>query len=172
WIHAMSRGAGGTSNALATGSWFGKVWMTRTAQTATASTGWSDITGTGSTALPAFDPANHTSNAWISGVAVNPLDDHEAWVTIGRLNGGRIYHTTTAGGLPSTTWTDISTTLPPNLVVDTITVDPLKPQNLWHRAADGERHRRGRRLRDRQLFDRRALSLNEFCARSRHKLRD
>ena len=131
WIHAMAIGAGSTSNTLATGSWFGKVWMTRTAQTATASTGWSDITGTGGTALPAFDPANHTSNAWISGVAVNPLDDHEAWVTIGRLNGGRIYHTTSAGGLPGTTWTDISTTLPPNLVVDTITVDPLKPLNLY-----------------------------------------
>jgi hypothetical protein len=131
WINTMSIGAGSTSNTLMTGSWYGKVWLTRSASTATPSTGWFDITGSGATGIPAFDTSNHTSNAWISGVAVNPLNDNEAWVTIGRLNGGRIYHTTNAGALPSTTWTDISTTLPPNLVVDSITVDPIKPQNLY-----------------------------------------
>ncbi len=126
FIHTMAIGSGSTSNTVITGSWFGKVFLTTSGPTASASSGWIDITGN----LPPWSAGTSTGNAWITGVAVNPLDGTEAWVTIGTAGAQRVFHThgaTTA----SPTWTDISTTLPAGLIVDSILVDPIKPQNVY-----------------------------------------
>ncbi|HMC68423.1 MAG TPA: choice-of-anchor D domain-containing protein, partial [Mycobacteriales bacterium] len=121
-------GSGTTSSTVVTGSWFGKVFLTTSGPTASAASGWIDITGN----LPAWSAGASTGNAWISGVAVNPLDSAEAWVTIGTASASRVFHTHTATtASPAPTWTDISTTLPAGLIVDSILVDPIKPQNLY-----------------------------------------
>ena len=126
-IHTMSIGSGSTSGTVMTGSWFGKVYEVTNGPTATA-TSWVDATGN----LPAYSTAQDSGNAWITGVALNPLDRTEAWVTIGTLSGSRIWHTNNAGAVPGpTSWTDISTTLPANLVIDSITVDPIQPQYVY-----------------------------------------
>jgi len=126
FIHTMAIGSGSTSGTVITGSWFGKVFLTTSGPMASASSGWIDITGN----LPAWSSGASTGNAWVSGVAVNPLDNTEAWVTIGTAGASRVFHTHTAT-TPSPTWTDISTTLPAGLVVDSILVDPIKPQNMY-----------------------------------------
>lgn len=127
FIHTMAIGSGSnTSNTVITGSWFGKVFLTTSGPTASASSGWIDITGN----LPPWSAGTSTGNAWITGVAVNPLDGTEAWVTIGTAGASRVFHThgaTTA----SPAWTDLSTTLPAGLIVDSILVDPIKPQNVY-----------------------------------------
>jgi Protein of unknown function (DUF1573) len=123
FINTMNTGAGSTSNTLLTASWFGRVFI-NTGLGTTLGT-WKDITGN----LPAWSAGADSGNAWITGVAVNPLDNHEAWVTIGTVSGPRVWHTTRAG--TANTWADISTTLPANLVVDSITVDPITPQTIY-----------------------------------------
>jgi hypothetical protein len=84
-----------------------------------------DITG----ALPAFDVNSYTGNPWITAVGINRANDNEAWATVGTLSGPRIFHTTNAGAMP-TTWTDITGTIA-NVVVDSLTVDPLDPSTLY-----------------------------------------
>jgi len=125
FINTMAIGAGTTSGTVITGSWFGRIYQVNNGPAATTGS-WVDITGN----LPAWSAAADSGNAWVTGVAVNPLDSTEAWVTIGTTTGSRIWHTNNAGTAP-TTWTDISTTLPANLVLDSITVDPIKPQNVY-----------------------------------------
>jgi hypothetical protein len=102
------------------------VFLTTSAPTSSPGSGWIDITGN----LPAWSASASTGNAWITGVAVNPLDGAEAWVTIGTGGGGRVWHTHSAT-TASPTWTDVSTTLPSSLVVDSLLVDPIRPQNLY-----------------------------------------
>jgi len=130
FINTMAIGSGSTSSTVLTGSWYGKVSQTNVGPTASASSSgsWLDITGN----LPAWSTAADSRNPWITGVEVNPVDRTEAWVTIGTLTGPRIFHTNNATALPQpTVWTDISATLPPSLVIDSVTVDPIKPQNVY-----------------------------------------
>jgi Repeat of unknown function (DUF346) len=91
-----------------------------------ATPNWVDITGN----LPVYSAAADSGNAWISAIAVNPLDNTEAWAVIGSATGSRIWHSNNAGTNP-TAWTDISTTLPSTLVIDSIAIDPIKPQNVY-----------------------------------------
>jgi hypothetical protein len=107
-----------------TGSWFGKVWMTKSGRTVTSS-GWIDITGN----LPAFNQSVYAGEPWITGLAVNPANNSEAWATVGVATGARVWHTTNAGATP-TNWTDITGSMA-SVVVDSLTVDPLNPSVLY-----------------------------------------
>jgi len=124
FINTMAIGSGATSGTVMTGSWFGRVWMTKTGPTVT-STGWTDITGN----LPVFSQGSYTGNPWISAVAVNPINNSEAWATIGVASGPRVLHTTNAGASP-TVWSDITGAMP-NVVVNSLTVDPLSPSTVY-----------------------------------------
>jgi hypothetical protein len=126
WINTMATGAGTMSGTVITGSWYGKVFLTTSGPTASPTSTWIDITGN----LPVWSLSASSGDSWITGVAVNPLDNTEAWVTIGTLGSSRIFHTHSAT-TPSPVWTDISTGLPAGLVVDSILVDPIKPQNVY-----------------------------------------
>ncbi len=126
FVHTMAIGSPKFHGTLVTGSRFGRVYMSTNADA--ASSDWIDITGTGATGIPAWSSAADTGNSWITGLAINPLDNKEVWATIGAANGGRVLHTTNAS---TAAWTDISSTLPPNLVVDSIAVDPIQPQNVY-----------------------------------------
>ena len=138
--------ASGASTALLTGSWFGRVWLTKIGPTGTS---WTNVTGN----LPAFNESSYTGNSWVTGLAVNPANNAEAWAAIGTASGARVWHTTNAGTFP-TVWTDITGAMP-NVVVTSLTVDPLNPATvyagtdtgpLWCRSAEATRRRQaGRR---------------------------
>src|SRR5438046_2058780 len=66
---------------------------------------WTNIAGN----LPPFDPSRHvTGEPWISGIAFSAGNTAEAWVTIGGLGVGHVWHTLTAGSPAGTVWVDIS----------------------------------------------------------------
>ena len=121
FLHAMSIGSNAAT--VMTGSWFGKVWLTTNANAATPT--WTDVTGN----LPAYASAQDSGNAWVTAVAINPLNSTEGWVTIGTVSGPRIFHTNTAGS--SNSWTDITGTFPTSLVAVSMLVDPKVPQNVY-----------------------------------------
>jgi len=127
YLHTMALAASPTSTAVLAGSWFGKVSRNATAD---SSSTWTDITGN----LPAYSVSADTGNAWISGLAINPTNPSEAWAAIGVSSGARVWHTTNAGASGGTVWTDITgvgAAAVPDLVIDTITVDPKNPQTLF-----------------------------------------
>src|SRR5260370_11402644 len=83
-----------TAGTVWTGSYFGAVWKSSNATGVGAT--WANATSN----LPAFSlPAHVPGDPWISGVAVNPANTSEAWVTIGRLGIGHVWHTTNGGTL-------------------------------------------------------------------------
>jgi hypothetical protein len=100
-----------------TGSYYGAVWRSNNATGSSAS--WINVTSN----LPGFSPTAHVpGDAWISGVAVNPTNTSEAWVTIGAVGVGHVWHTTNGG----TSWTDISgsgLTGVPDAVVNDVILD-------------------------------------------------
>ena len=61
--------------------------------------------------MPAFSQASYTGDPWITAVAVNPINNSEAWATIGVASGARVFHTTNAGASP-TAWSDITGAMP------------------------------------------------------------
>jgi Viral BACON domain len=88
-----------TAGTVWTGSDFGAVWRSSNATSVGAT--WTNV----SAGLPAFNLTQHVpGDAWISGVAVNPTNTMEAWVTIGAIGVGHVWHTTTGGS----SWSDIS----------------------------------------------------------------
>src|SRR5260370_29124867 len=106
-----------TAGTVWTGSYFGAVWKSSNATGVGAT--WTNATSN----LPAFSlPAHVPGDPWISGVAVNPANTSEAWVTIGGLGIGHVWHTTNGGTL----WVDISGTGPtgvPDAVVNDVVLD-------------------------------------------------
>src|SRR5438874_12471969 len=119
FIHTMAQAAGSPSTAVFTGSKFGKVFMNASASDSTSK--WTDITGN----LPAYDASAASGNPWTTGLAASPNSSREAWATIGKGSGQRVWHTTNAGNGAGTTWSDITgsaATAVPNIVVDTILV--------------------------------------------------
>ena len=122
FVNTMALGGSKFPGTLLTGSWFGKVWFS--ANASSQAPAWTDVTRN----LPLWTSAADSGNAWVTGLAINPLNGVEAWVTIGSLTGNRVWHT---GNITTDQWSPISTTLPPSLVVDSIAVDPLLPQNLY-----------------------------------------
>lgn len=126
-IHTMTIGEGTTSGTLLTASTYGKVWESTNADQ--GSPAWADITGSGTSSLPAYTSAQSTGNAWITGLAVNRTDSHEVWATVGELTGGRVFHSTNAGD-STTAWVDLSGNLPAG-VVDSILVDVSNPQTIY-----------------------------------------
>ena len=99
-IASMTMGStAGSAATVYTGSYFGAVWQTTNATSVTPT--WTNATGN----LPAFSLTAHVpGDAWISGIAVNPTNTSEAWVTIGALGVGHAWHTLNGG----TSWSDIS----------------------------------------------------------------
>ena len=123
FINTMALTSTGASNTVITGSWFGKVWLSKFGPTGTS---WTNITG----ALPVFSEPSNTGNSWITAVALNPANAAEAWVAIGVSSGSRVFHSTNAGAIP-TTWTDITGTMAMGVVVDALTVDLLNPSIVY-----------------------------------------
>ena len=123
WIASMVMGTSGHTGIVMTGSQFGKVFLSTNATGAGAT--WTDVTGN----LPAATAANYTGDPWISGLAVNSSNPAEAWVSIGGLNVGHIWHTLNAGATP-TTWTDLSGTIP-NEVADAVVLDPTNSSTIY-----------------------------------------
>src|SRR5947209_10761432 len=100
----------------------------------TAPSSWTDVTGTGASALPPYNGSTTTGNSWISGLAINPSNASEAWATISVGSGARVFHATNAGAAGGTTWSDITGTgsvAVPNVVVDSIAVDSQHPQTVF-----------------------------------------
>src|SRR5205823_1356181 len=128
-IATMASGSGSSSATLVTGSAFGKVFLTHDARSAAPA--WVDITGN----LPRYASALDSGNSWISGLAVNPVNPDELWVSLGHLGtSGRVWHTANAAATP-TTWTDVTGTgtvaVPGGLVVDSIALDPTTPSSVY-----------------------------------------
>ena len=96
----MGAAAGSVKTAFAA-SYYGALWMN--ANTDTGAAGWTQINGN----LPAFDATRHVpGDGWITGIAVNDSNTSEAWVTLGAVNIGHVWHTTNGGA----SWTDLSGT--------------------------------------------------------------
>jgi hypothetical protein len=118
----------GPSNAavVMTASTLGKVFMSTNATAATPT--WTDITGTG---LPPFDITKMVDpNAWIGGIAFNPANTSEAWVVMGGINVGHVWHTVNAG----VAWSDLSgsgASGVPNAGVNGIVLDPLDSNTVY-----------------------------------------
>jgi hypothetical protein len=127
-IATMVMGPTGYTNLVMTGSLFGRVFLSKNA-TGTSPT-WTDITGN----LPTFpgigSPNWSQTNNWVSGVAVNPVNPAEAWVSIGGLNVGHVWHTINAAAGGATLWTDISGLLP-NAVMDGVLLDPTRSSTIY-----------------------------------------
>ena len=119
--------AAGPSNAtvVMTASLLGKVFMST--NTTAATPVWTDITGN----LPAFNIANIVDpNGWIGGVAFNPGNTSEAWVVMGGVNLGHVWHTLNGGAA----WTDISgsgSSGVPNAGVNGIALDPVDSNTVY-----------------------------------------
>ncbi|MBV8527337.1 MAG: hypothetical protein JOZ75_03390 [Candidatus Dormibacteraeota bacterium] len=92
---------------------------------------WTNVSGN----LPNATSTNFRfegSIGWITGVAINPANSSELWVTIGDSTGtGTVWHTTTAGGANS--WADLSSvgTAPITGPVNSIVQDPATPTTLY-----------------------------------------
>jgi Viral BACON domain len=126
FIASMTMGSTSASAATVyTGSYFGAVWRSFNATSGAAT--WNSATGN----LPAWNATAHVpGDAWISGVAVNPTNSMEAWVTIGAMGVGHVWHTTNGGS----SWADISgtgLTGVPNEVVNGVILDRSDNTTLY-----------------------------------------
>jgi hypothetical protein len=127
FISAMVMGqqTGQTGTILA-GTDQGEVWITTNGGTT-----WSDITAN----LPAYNSANYVfPNHWINGLAFNPSNTKEAWVAIGALNVGHIWHTNDDTRGASTVWTSLDGsggTAIGNQVVSSVVPNPLIPGTIY-----------------------------------------
>ena len=99
----------------------GKVFRTTDTKT------WTDVTGN----LP--QPSSSTTNPglfpFLTSVTFNPTDSAEAWVTVGELGVGQVYHTTNADKGADTTWTNVTegtdgTTALPTAPALSVVMDP------------------------------------------------
>jgi hypothetical protein len=113
------------ANVVMTASLLGKVFIST--NTTLVTPVWTDITGN----LPAFNIANVVDpNGWIGGVAFNPANTNEAWVVMGGVNVGHVWHTVNGGAA----WNDISgsgASGVPNAGVNGITIDPIDKNTVY-----------------------------------------
>jgi hypothetical protein len=74
-------------------------------------------------------------NGWVTGIAFNPNNLQEAWVTLGGINVGHVWHTLNAVSGSGTTWTNIDGSgagaLPANLVITALLMDPASSNVLY-----------------------------------------
>jgi hypothetical protein len=122
----------GVTGPILTASRYGVVSRSGNSGAVPVLTDWVAITGN----LPPFPGFTRSAGAptflagpagWVSGIAINPANPKEVWVTIGGLNVGHVWHTMDVSVGAGTSWTDISgagATGVPNQVVDTIALDP------------------------------------------------
>jgi len=106
----------GVTGAILTGSRAGKVFQRTAPGSLPSATTWADITA----GLPPFPGYNAPSgptavepNAWITGIAINPSNAAEAWVTIGGLHVAHIWHTATLTTTPN--WSSVDGSFPNNV---------------------------------------------------------
>lgn len=121
-------GPSGVAGPVMTGSLFGSVFMTLNGSTASPTTGWTDITG--NLPKPTSSPTQNTfidANPWITGVAFNPSNPAEAWVTIGGINVFNVWHTLNAGAPSGTVWNQLSGVTPPSLPNESVYAIALDP---------------------------------------------
>lgn len=127
-LQALAMGPAGMAGPVMTGSRYGVVSRSANSNAVPGLADWVPVTGN----LPPFPgfsspPGAPTfvggSTGWISGIAINPSNPKEAWVTIGGLNVGHVWHTIDAGQGAATAWSDISGGVP-NVLVNAIAVDP------------------------------------------------
>ena len=124
----------GATTTLATGSFFGSVWVSNDADTAFT---WHDATGN----LPllgfnCFSGSCYVNRGIAADVAINPANVNEMWVAsggIGATNGG-VWHTTNANAtLPN--WTQINgsggTAVDTTYFGGSILVDPNNPATIY-----------------------------------------
>ena len=114
----------GQTGIIFTGSEFGTVEMTTN-----DGGSWTDITGN----LPTPTAAAYLfPNPWISGIAFNPANPQEAWVTLGGVGVPNVWHTTNAGA--GATWTSLGgsgASALPDAPVSGIVLDPSKPGVIY-----------------------------------------
>jgi len=120
----------GVTGPIMTGSRAGKVFRSnQLAGSVPTTSNWVDVTAN----LPPFPGYNTPSgptavepNAWITGIAQNPANVDEAWLTIGGLHVAHVFHTTNlTAGSPS--WSSIDgsgTTNVPDVSADAVALDP------------------------------------------------
>jgi len=128
-LQVTALGSPTSSGTVITGSRFGAVSISTNATSANPQ--WTNI----SSNLPVPSRANFVfPNSWISGVAVNPANPAEAWVTIGGLNIPHVWHTVTAGSPSGTIWSDLTgtgTSAVPNEIVNGIAIDPFNRATVY-----------------------------------------
>ncbi len=130
-LSMVSIGPAGALGTVMTGSRYGAVFKsTNPPGTFPTSATWVNVTGN----LPQpTRPSIVFPNPWITGVAMNPTNPAEAWVTIGGVGIGHVWHTMNAGASTGTVWSDIGAPAVPNVVVDALAVDPstLNPSTIY-----------------------------------------
>jgi hypothetical protein len=113
------------TNVIFTGSKYGAVW-----RTVNGGANWTNITGN----LPLATGGGFVfSNPFVSGIAYNPANPNEVWVSNGGVNRGHVFHTLNANA-PSPTWTAIDGTGPtalPNAPAFSVVLDPNDPSILY-----------------------------------------
>jgi hypothetical protein len=128
-LGALAMGSAGVTGPIVVASRYGMLSHSNNSGTVPVVADWVQVTGN----LPPFPGFNAPRGGptflagpagWISAVAVNPTNPKEAWVTIGGLNVGHVWHTMDISQGPATSWADISGAGFPNVVADTITLDP------------------------------------------------
>src|SRR6266576_3176372 len=128
-IERVVMGPAGATGTVLTGSHFGALWRSTNATGPSAA--WTDVTGN----LPPFDLSKHVTGApWIPGIAFTPSNTAEAWVTIGGLGVGHVWHTLTAGAATGTVWVDLSGVGPigfPDQGTNDMLVDPTRGNALY-----------------------------------------
>ena len=130
-LGVIGLGPTGVMGPVLTSSRYGVLSRSGNSGAVPALTDWVAITGN----LPAFPGFTQSAGptflagpaGWVSGIAINPANPKEVWVTIGGVNVGHVWHTMDVSVGAGTSWTDISgagATGVPNQVVDTIALDP------------------------------------------------
>jgi Fibronectin type III domain len=113
------------TNVIFTGSAWGVVW-----RTVNGGTSWTNITGN----LPLATGGGFVSgNQFVSGIAYNPANPNEVWVSNGGVNRGHVFHTLNANAV-SPTWTQIDGTglnALPNAPAFSVVLDPNDPTILY-----------------------------------------
>jgi hypothetical protein len=142
-VTAMATGSG--TDDVALGSDLGEVYLhdpTTPLGAGSPSSGWIDITGNLKSAYPT--PSTKTWVPWITGIALNPKNKDEAWVTLGvkwgQASPARVWHTTNATAGTSTEWVtlgDSTSGIPPEVTVTGIALDPSPSGDIYISTTSG-----------------------------------
>lgn len=121
--------SGGVTGEIMTASRYGKAYVSTQASGMLPNSGtWLDVTNAGQVGgLPAFPgyvscasssgcpPMAVEPNGWFTGIAINPLNPNEAWVTVGGLHIAHVWHTVHLHDSMPIGWMSIDGTAPSNV---------------------------------------------------------